>query len=117
MKNGQSRNAATMGRAMHEFDRATGRMALDFRTMITDSEDLLKAAATMSGEGFAAARKKFEDKLTSAKAALAAASQPVFDRTIEAADATDDYVRGNPWTVVGIAVATGALLGFLAAKR
>ena len=36
MTNGQSR---TMGRAMHELDRATGRMALDFRTMISDSED------------------------------------------------------------------------------
>ena len=110
MTNGQSR---TMGRAMHELDRATGRMALDFRTMISDSEDLLKAAATMSGEGFAAARRKFEDKLAGAKASLAAASQPVFD----AADATDDYVRGNPWTAVGIAVAAAALLGFLAAKR
>jgi len=117
MKNGQSKNAALMGRAMHELDRAGGRMAGDFRTMITDGEDLLKAAATVSGEGFAAARRKFEDKLTSAKAALAAASQPAFDKTVEAADATDDYVRGNPWTAVGIAVAAGALLGFLAAKR
>jgi ElaB/YqjD/DUF883 family membrane-anchored ribosome-binding protein len=61
-------------------------MAGDFRTMITDGEDLLKAAATVSGEGFAAARRKFD-------------------------------VRGNPWTAVGIAVAAGALLGFLAARR
>ena len=117
MTNGQSKNAAIMGRAMHEFDRASGRMAGDFRTMITDGEDLLKAAATVSGEGFAAARRKFEDKLISAKAALAAAAQPAFDKTMEAADATDDYVRGNPWTAVGIAVAAGALLGFLVAKR
>src|SRR5258706_4182682 len=32
-------------RAMHDFDRAKCRMAADFRTMINDSEDLLKAAA------------------------------------------------------------------------
>ena len=43
-------------RAMHDFDRAKGRMAADFRTMINDSEDLLKAAATVSGEGFGAVR-------------------------------------------------------------
>ena len=66
-----------MNRAVDAFDLAKGRMAGDFRTMINDSEDLLKAAATVSGEGFAAARRKFEEKLASAKAALAAASQPV----------------------------------------
>jgi len=76
-----------MDRAMHDFDRAKGRMAADFRTMINDSEDLLKAAASVSGEGFGAARTKF------------------------------DYIRGNPWTAVGLAVAAGLLIGFLAGKR
>ncbi len=106
-----------MDRAVNEFDRARGRMARDFRTMITDSEDLLKAAATVSGEGFTAARTQFEDKLRSAKATLADASQPVFDRTRETAAVADDYVHGNPWTAVGVAMAAGVLIGFLAAKR
>lgn len=117
MPNAQSKNDALAGRAMQELDRAAGRMSGDFRTMIADGEELLKAAATASGEGFAAARRKFEDRLASAKSALAAATQPVLDRSMEAADATDEYVRGNPWTAVGIALAAGALLGFLAAKR
>jgi len=102
---------------MQQFEQARGRVAGDFRTMIADGEDLLKAAATVSGEGFAAARTKFEGKLRSAKAALADASQPVLDRTRESAAAADDYVRGNPWTAVGVAVAAGALIGFLAARR
>ena len=106
-----------MDRAVNEFERAKARMAGDFRTMITDSEDLLKAAATVSGEGFTAARAKFEEKLKSAKATLADASQPVFDRTRQTASVADDYVRGNPWTAVGVAVAAGVLIGFLAAKR
>lgn len=106
-----------MNRAVNEFERARGRMAGDFRTMITDSEDLLKAAATVSGEGFTAARMKFEEKVRSAKATLADASQPVFDRTRETAAAADDYVHGNPWTVIGVAIAAGVLLGFLAARR
>jgi len=76
----------------------------DFRTMIDDSEELLKAAATVSGEGFGAARTKFEEKLKSAKAMLAEASPP-------------DYIRANPWTTLGIAVAAGLLIGFLVAKR
>jgi len=91
---------------MNHFDRASGRMAKDFRAIIADSEELLKAAATASGEGFTAARARFEEKLNGAKVMLADAAQPA-----------ERYVRGNPWTAVGIAVAAGALLGFLAARR
>ena len=106
-----------MHRAAKEFDRARGRMAGDFRTMITDSEDLLKAAASVSGEGFAAARTKFEEKIKHAKTALADASQPMIDKTRKTAAAADGYVRGNPWSTVSIAMTAGVLIGILAAKR
>ena len=106
-----------MNKAVDNFDRARGRLAGDFRTMITDSEELLKAAASVSGEGFSAARSKFEERLKNAKSALADASQPLVERTKETAAAADDYVSANPWTAVGLAVAAGAILGFFAAKR
>lgn len=106
-----------MDKALDDFNRAKGRMAGDFKTMITDSEELLKAAATVSGEGFTAARVKFEDKLKRAKAALADATQPAFDKTRETAVIADDYVHGNPWTAIGVAMAVGALIGLLAARR
>ena len=93
-----------MNRALHEFDRARGQMTADFKTMINDSEDLLKAAATVSGEGFGAARAKFEERLKSAKATLVDASRP-------------DYIRANPWSAVGLAVAAGLLIGFIVGKR
>ena len=104
-------------RAVEQFERARGRMAGDFRNMITDSEDLLKAAASVSGEGFTAARSKFENKLHNAKLALAEASQPVIDTTRRSAAAADDYVHGSPWIAIGVAVAAGVLIGFLTAKR
>ena len=91
-------------RAMHELDRAKGKMAADFRTMINDSEDLLKAAAGVSGEGFGVARTKFEERVKKAKAMLEEVSPP-------------EYIRANPWSAVGIAVAAGLVLGFIAAKR
>jgi len=86
-------------------------------SIITSSENLLKAAATASGEGLAAARTKMETTLKSAGAALAEASQPAIDGTRRSAAAADDLVRGNPWTVAGIAIAAGVVIGFLAAKR
>ena len=106
-----------MDRALDEFNHAKGRMAGDFKTMISDSEELLKAAATVSSEGFTVARTKFEDKLRRAKTALADASQPMFDRTRETAAYADKYVHGNPWTAIGVAAAAGVLIGFLTAKR
>ena len=99
-----------MDRAVDEFERARGRMAGDFRAMIADSEDLLKAAATVSGEGFTAVRTKFEEKLRSAKA------KPPGGTKLRARKA-DNYVHGSPWTVIGAAAAVGLLIGFLAAKR
>lgn len=106
-----------MTQAVKDLNRAKGRMAGDFRTMIADGEDLLKAAATATGEGFAAARTKFEGGLENAKATLVDASQPAFDKARESAAATDQYVQSNPWTAVGLGIAAGMLIGFLAAKR
>jgi ElaB/YqjD/DUF883 family membrane-anchored ribosome-binding protein len=113
--NGNFKETAMINRAVDAFDLAKGRMAGDFRTMINDSEDLLKAAASVSGEGFALARTKFEERLKRAKATLADASQPVLERARETAAVTNEYVHGNPWTAVGIAVAAGVLIGFVAA--
>jgi len=93
-----------MNTALNQFDKAKGKLAADFKSMISDSEDLLKAAASVSGEGFGAARSKFEERVKSAKAMLADASQ-------------SDYIRSNPWTAVGIAVAAGLVLGLIVAKR
>ncbi|MFY9327659.1 MAG: DUF883 family protein [Georgfuchsia sp.] len=92
-------------------------MAVDMKTIIADSEDLLKAVASISDESFAGARTKFEDKLRSAKSALAEASQPMFDRARESAMVTDNYVHGNPWGVIGAAALAGALIGFLTSRR
>lgn len=96
-----------------EFNRAKGKMADDLKMIVSDGEDLLRAAANASGEGFTAARAKFSEKIVSAKARLADLSQPV----VEKAGQANDYVHGSPWTAIGVAVAAGMLIGFLAARR
>ena len=106
-----------LNQSVKEFDRAGSRIAADFRTMISDSEDLLKAAATMSGDGLAAARAKFEVNVSRAKTALADASQPILDRSRETAAAANGYVHDNPWGAIAVATAVGTLVGFLASRR
>lgn len=107
----------TMMNQVDEFNRARTRMSGDIKTVIADGEDLLKAAADVSGEGFAVAREKFAEKLGNARARLADASQAAVGTARRSAAAADGYVHGNPWTAIGIAGAAGLLIGFLAARR
>lgn len=85
--------------------------------LITGGEDLLKAAATASGEGLTAARREIGKKMKHARTALTDASRPVFDMTRKSAAFADDQVHSNAWTAVGVAVLVGVLIGFLTAKR
>lgn len=100
-----------------EFNEARGRMASEIKTVIADGEDLLKAVADVSGAGFAVMREKFDDKLSSATGRLVDASRPAVDKARRTAAAANGYVHGNPWTVIVVAAAAGALIGFWAAKR
>ena len=100
-----------------ELSRASTRMAGDIRTVIADGEELLKAAADVSGEGFAAARRKFEEKFANARAKLADTSRAALEKTRGTAAATDAYVHRSPWTAIGVAAAAGMLIGILAARR
>ena len=106
-----------MKQTVSEFNRAKSKMAGDINTVITDTEELLKAAAEVSGDGFAIAREKFEEKLGSAKARLADASQAAVEKAGETATAANRFVHDNLWPVIGVAAVAGLLIGFLAARR
>jgi ElaB/YqjD/DUF883 family membrane-anchored ribosome-binding protein len=98
-----------------EFNRAKNKMANDFNAAMTDSADLLKAAAAVTGDGLAVAQTKLEEKLGSATVRLA--FQPAVDKARKTAAAADEYVHDSPWTMIGIAAAAGLLIGFLASRR
>lgn len=100
-----------------EFNLAKCRITGDIKTVIADSEDLLKAAVNVSSEGAAVAREKFEEKFRNAKARLAEATQPAVDKARETAVTANDYVHEHPWTAIGAVVAVGIVVGILAARR
>lgn len=57
------------------------------------------------------------DELEQAKERMAAASKPVLDGAKQRASVAADYMRARPWAALGIAIAAGMLLGFLATRR
>jgi ElaB/YqjD/DUF883 family membrane-anchored ribosome-binding protein len=88
-----------------------------FRAVVENAEQLLRATANYSAEGFSDVRARFQDQLTEAKAQLANAQAVVTDRAKQAADVTEQYVHENPWKSLAIAVSVGAVVGLLARGR
>jgi ElaB/YqjD/DUF883 family membrane-anchored ribosome-binding protein len=89
------------------------RLVDDLKSLISDAEELLRATTNQAGEAVAAARQKIERSLIEGKKALSDAEQVVIQRSKEAADIADDYVRENPWSAIGIAAGVGLLVGLL----
>ena len=93
------------------------KLVQDLKIVIADAEDLLRATASTAGERVAAAREKVQGSLDRAKVKLAEVEDVIIDRSKQAAKATDEYVRDNPWRAVGIAAGIGVIIGMLISRR
>jgi ElaB/YqjD/DUF883 family membrane-anchored ribosome-binding protein len=93
------------------------KLVSDLRVVVHDAEELLKATAGQAGEKIAAVRAQAEASLKVAKERLSSMGNGALSHAKHAADATDQYVRSNPWQSVGIGAAVGLLIGFLASRR
>src|SRR5574340_141063 len=89
------------------------KLVADFRTVIVDAEELLRATANQAGDKVSDLRGRLQDRLQSAKLKLADAEAAVVDTTRAVARATDDYVHDNAWRSVGIAAGIGLVIGLL----
>src|SRR3954468_4495675 len=96
---------------------STDQLVSDLKSVVNDAEALLNATSTQTGDKIQAVRARAEESLRQAKARLTEVEQEAMRRAKEIADATDEYVRDNPWQSVGIAAGIGLLLGVLLGRR
>jgi len=89
----------------------------DLKVVIRDAEALIKATSAQTGEKIQEVRAKAEESLRQAKVRLTAAEAEALKQVREVADATEEYVRENPWQSIGIAAGVGLLLGVLISRR
>jgi ElaB/YqjD/DUF883 family membrane-anchored ribosome-binding protein len=89
----------------------------DFAEMLTEAEDLMKRAASETGERAKDLRSQVEAKLLAAKSRLQEMQGEALDNAKAAARVTDDYVHDNPWQAIGAAAALGFLVGLLMNRR
>lgn len=93
------------------------KLIADFKVVLADAEELLKATAAQTGDKAAELREKVTEHLKRAKFRLQEEQEKMVTRTKEVAGATDDYVHDHPWHAVGVAAGVGLLLGLLIARR
>lgn len=93
------------------------KLVADFKVVVADAEELLRATAGQAGDKAAELRGRLQDHLNNAKASLADAQAVVVDRAKQVGRATDDYVHDNPWRSVGVAAGIGFIVGLLIGRR
>ena len=92
-------------------------LVMDLKNALGDADRLLGNVVAASADEIAMARRKLESRLAHAKTMLVDASMAVSDRARYAADATDAYVRDNPWKMLGVAAAAGVVIGGILLRR
>lgn len=95
----------------------TAASGAEWSNLVADVEDLIKKVANVDDEEVAAIRARVEDTLAKAKSSATQGIAAIRGRAGEVTEATDEYVRENPWAVVGLAAALGIVLGFVAGRR
>lgn len=93
------------------------KLVADFRVVVADAEELLRATAGQAGDKVAEMRAKAQDHLAAARVRLAEYEAALVDKAKEVGRAADDYVHENPWSSVGIAAGVGFLVGLLIGRR
>lgn len=93
------------------------KLIADFKVVVADAEELLRATANQAGDKAAELRTKIQTRLADAKIRLADAEAVVVDKAKLVGRAADDYVHDNPWRSVGVAAGFGLLIGLLIGRR
>jgi ElaB/YqjD/DUF883 family membrane-anchored ribosome-binding protein len=115
---GANNGARRVGR---EFERGAERVkrtaSTELSSLIADVEDLLQKVAHVADVDVAKLRESVQQKIGTAREALASGGKRITETAREAAGATDHYVRRSPWQAVGLAALAGAAMGYLFSRR
>jgi ElaB/YqjD/DUF883 family membrane-anchored ribosome-binding protein len=101
----------------HAMSISNDQLVSDFKTVISDTEALLKATANQGDSALNDLRARTQASLAVAKDNLTDLQEAVMVRSREAVRATDVYVHENPWQAIGTATGLGLLIGFIMGRR
>jgi ElaB/YqjD/DUF883 family membrane-anchored ribosome-binding protein len=93
------------------------KLIADFKQVVADAEELLRATANQAGDKAADLRARIQSRLADAKVRLAEAEAALVDKAKQVGRVADAYVQDNPWRSVGIAAGIGFIVGLLIGRR
>ncbi|HEY8539372.1 MAG TPA: DUF883 family protein [Steroidobacteraceae bacterium] len=96
---------------------STDKLVDDLKLVIRDAEALIRATSAQTGEKIQEIRARAEESLRQARGRIAEIENEAYQRARDVANATEGYVRENPWQSIGIAAGVGLLLGLLLGRR
>jgi ElaB/YqjD/DUF883 family membrane-anchored ribosome-binding protein len=115
------RNEPEIPMSAKQVDVSKDQLHQEFNTVVTETEQLLKSLATAGNDKAGALRDGVAEGIAAATARLDQLRVQALEQANAAGQATDDYVRENPWRAIGIAAAvsglTGLVAGLLIARR
>ena len=89
----------------------------EFKSFLSDVEDLVKQTTTLTGEDLSRAKDKLSARIGAAKDTVTAAGVAISDSARSAAASTNEYVHDQPWKSISIGAGVGLLLGFVLSRR
>jgi len=107
----------TMEQAADQAAAARDRLAAELRSLVSDAEEMLKAASRTGNDQLNLVRERLERGVGAARDELNAFQEAALETARRTAADTNEYVHEHPWNAVGIAAAVGVLLGVLLTRR
>ena len=89
----------------------------EVRKLIADVEELIRRVGDAADPELARLRAKVESTLATTKKAISDGTEQVQRQAKDAFEASDRYVRDQPWEAVGIAALAGLAIGLLVGRR
>jgi ElaB/YqjD/DUF883 family membrane-anchored ribosome-binding protein len=89
----------------------------DVKSLVKDAQTLLTAAASLTGEKAEEMRTRGMKLLDSAMGKAGEYKAEAVVKGKQYAEATDVYVKENPWRTVAVAAGVGLLLGALLGRK
>lgn len=93
------------------------KLVADMRTVLADTEQLLKAVIGESGDKLAALRPRIEENLRNIKTRVVDFEQAAADKARAAVETTDNYAHEHPWRIAGVSALVGVAIGMLISRR
>lgn len=98
-------------------ERKKDRLVKDLGSVVADANDLLQEVGNSTAEEFAVALARIEDRLRETRSRLDRVRVAVTRTVGDAADATQEYARENPWKAFGLPAVAGLIVFLLVSRR